>query len=222
MKKKTIMFVVIIIVILLCVLIGVIGFINMDAQINIEQREYKKFGDNLYYTDELIENKGEDRDTVLNYCQIISDYMKENFNCDIYINHFNKDVDEIYFYGYQIIDEVIIVDTFFTIIIQDNMVSEFYSSNVNGYYFADKSTIDTNGMLSVENIKEIASKSAEENADTMLEVSNAKTINGEMYLEYDEENNMYYKVDFDNGSYIQINAMTGEIIDTFYFDGIIT
>ena len=216
MKNKKIL---LLIAILLCVLMGVIIFINANIQVGIRKREYKKVGDNLYYTDELIENKGRDKDTVLYYYQIISEYIKENFACDIYISNLSYDVNEMYFNGYQMIDEVIIVDTFFTMTIKNNKVLDFYS--VNGYNCMNESAVDTNGLLSVEKIKETASKLAKENADTMLEASNTNVIKGEIYLEYDKVNALYYKVVLNNGSYIKINARTGNVIDTYFFNGII-
>lgn len=216
MKKKII---IMLMGILLCVVIGTIFFINENIQVSIKEREYKKIGDNLYYTYELIQYKGREKNDVLKYYQIISDYIKETFNCDIYISNFNYDVDEMYFYGFQIIDEVIIVDTFFTINIQDNKVIDFYSAN--GYNFMNERAVDINGLLSVEKIKEIASKLAKENADTMLEFSNTNVINGEIYLEYDKENDIYYKVVLNNGSYIKVNANTGDVIHTYFFNGII-
>ena len=217
MKSKK--FFIILIVIILCLLILAMSFIKENVQIIIIEREYKKIGDNLYYLDELIENKGRDKNEVLNFYQIISNYIKENFACDIYISNLNYDVNEMYFNGYQMIDGVIILDTFFTITIQNNKVSGFYS--VNGYNFMDESAVDTNELLSIAEIKETASKLATENADIMLETSNTNVINGEIYLEYDKENGLYYKVVLNNDSYIKINAMTGNIIDTHFFNGII-
>lgn len=215
-NKKTI---IILIVIILCLLILAMNFLKANAQVIIKEREYKKIGDNLYYIDELIENKGLNKNEVLNYYQIISNYIKENFDCDIYISNLNYDVNELYFNGYQIIDGIIIVDTFFTITIQNNKISDFYS--VNGYNFINESTVATNGLLSVADIKEKASKLAIENADIMLEVSNINVINGEIYLEYDKVNGLYYKVALNNGSYIKINAMAGNVFDTYFFNGII-
>ena len=217
MKSKK--FFIILIVIILCLLILAMSFIKENVQVIIIEREYKKIGDNLYYLDELIENKGRDKNEVLNFYQIISNYIKENFACDIYISNLNYDVNEMYFNGYQMIDGVIIVDTFFTITIQNNKVSGFYS--VNGYNFMDESAVDTNELLSIAEIKETASKLATENADIMLETSNTNVINGEIYLEYDKVNGIYYKVVLNNDSYIKINAMTGNIIDTHFFNGII-
>lgn len=55
----------------------------------------------------------------------------------------------------------------------------------------------------------------------MLNVSNTNVINGEIYLAYDKINGIYYKVVLNNDSYIKINAMTGNVIDTHFFNGII-
>ena len=55
MKSKK--FFIILIVIILCLLILAMSFIKENVQVIIIEREYKKIGDNLYYLDELIENK---------------------------------------------------------------------------------------------------------------------------------------------------------------------
>lgn len=224
MKKNLIIF----ILILLYVIIGTIGFINIkrntnkipndyrNVQVSIKETKYKKVGDNLYYTDELIKNKGRDKKNVLDYYQIISDYMKENFNYDIYISNLNYDVDNIYFNGYQLINEIIIEDVFFTVTIQNDKVSDLNFSKSN---FTNEN-IDANELISVEKTKEIASDLAKENANSILTSSDSNNINGKCYLEYNHTNGIYYKINLNNGSYIKINAKTGNVIDTYFFNGI--
>ena len=54
----------------------------------IRERKYKNIGENVYYTDCLIELKGKDRESVLNTYEVISDYLNEysRFGVKIYID----------------------------------------------------------------------------------------------------------------------------------------
>ena len=231
MKSKNKKNIIILILILLFAIIGAICFIIIENQINskmkekafeniqvnIEQRQYSKIGDNLYYTNELIENKGRDEESILKYYQIISDFVKENFDCDIYISNLNYDVGKMYFNGYQMINEIIIEDVYFTITIQDNNVQ---SIDFLRDQFINED-IEKNNLLSVEEMNETASNVARENADAMLNSSNIDDINGEGYFKYDETDGVYYNVDLNYGSYIKINPKEGNVIDTYFFNGII-
>lgn len=231
MKVKIRKNILILILVLLFAIIGVICFITIKNQINssikekafenirvnIEQRKYNKIGDNLYYTNELIENKGIDEESILKYYQIISDFVKENFDCDIYISNLNYDVGKMYFNGYQMINEIIIEDVYFTITIQDNNVQ---SIDFLRDQFINED-IEKNNLLSVEEMNETASNVARENADAMLNSSNIDDINGEGYFKYDETDGVYYNVDLNHGSYIKINPKKGNVIHTYFFNGII-
>ena len=231
MKLKNKKNILILILVLLFAIIGIICFISIKKQINssiqekafesirvnIEQRKYNKIGDNLYYTNELIENKGRDEESILKYYQIISDFVKENFDCDIYISNLNYDVGKMYFNGYQMINEIIIEDVYFTITIQDNNVQ---SIDFLRDQFINED-IERNDLLSVEEMNETASNVARENADAMLTSSNIDTIIGEGYFKYDETDGVYYNVDLNHGSYIKINPQKGNVIHTYFFNGII-
>ena len=231
MKAKDKKNILILILVLLFAIIGIICFISIKKQINssiqekafesirvnIEQRKYNKIGDNLYYTNELIENKGRDEESILKYYQIISDFVKENFDCDIYISNLNYDVGKMYFNGYQMINEIIIEDVYFTITIQDNDVQ---SIDFLRDQFINED-IERNDLGSVAEMNETASNVARENADAMLTSSNIDTIIGEGYFKYDETDGVYYNVDLNHGSYIKINPKKGNVIDTYFFNGII-
>ena len=52
-----------------------------------------------------------------------------------------------------------------------------------------------------------------------LKIDNERKIKGEYYLEYDE-GKIYYVFLVNNGSYIKIEANNGEVIATYYFNGI--
>lgn len=231
MKSKDKKNILILILVLLFAIIGVICFITIkkqinsiirekafeNIQVNIGQRQYNKIGNNLYYTNELIENKGRDEESILKYYQIISDYIKENFDCDIYISNLNYDVAKMYFNGYQMINEIIIEDVYFTITIQDNNVPSIYFLR-NQFIHED---IEKNDSVSVEEMNEIASNVARENADAIFTFSNIDAINGEGYFEYNKTDGVYYNVDLNHGSYIKINPKKGNVIYTYFFNGII-
>ena len=70
-------------------------------------------------------------------------------------------------------------------------------------------------------MNETASNVARENADAMLNSSNIDDINGEGYFKYDETDGVYYNVDLNHGSYIKINPKKGNVIHTYFFNGII-
>ena len=188
-------------------------------EINIKEKEYKEIGNNLYYTDELIQYKEKNKDDVLHCYQIISEYFKENFSVDIYINNLNYLGEEIYFYGEQMVNKVLIDNTSFRITIQNNEITDFIW--LKGNNFISEMTVDTNDILNAENIKKTAYNLAKQNQRIMLKFSDSNVINGQIYLRYNQTNQLYYETILINGSYIKINAKTGIIIDKFFHDGII-
>ncbi len=228
MKKKTA--ILIIIILLICAGLAIYFFNKKDKENgslnvsfdNIKERNYNKVGNNLYYENELIETKGRgNKEAILNHYKIISNYMQNNFP---YINFFiyNLNYDDldgtIYFNGYQMINMVVIEGTNFTLAIKDNNISgDIFFSNHNFI----NTTIDTTNIININDAKQKALDLAKENRKEIFSsVSNKNTIQGECYIMYDENNNLCYKVVMNNGSYVKINAITGKIIDTYFFNGI--
>lgn len=246
LKKNKIFIVSGIIVLALIIVIFMCTFISKinnksNISIEINEIEYKNIGNNVYYTDELINKKAEDKENILNCYSKISDYIKKKYNSEIYINNFNYDnYDEehnnIYFYGIQIKNNVLIPEIHFTITVKDNNVTELTFDN-NKYPTFISREINTDNIISTEKIKEIATTLARKNSDAILgtHLSTMYTndnklyfypnnsINGTIFLECDgKKNTPYYKVKLNKSSYIEIDAINGNIINEYYFDGKIT
>lgn len=228
MKKKTL----IIILVIMTVIIGVSIFLklkdnNEDKSItqvtyDIKEREYNIIGDNLYYTDKLItqKSKTDDSKIILNCYKSISSYMKQKHpGVKVYISNFNydtlnKEKEAMFFNGYQIINNVIIEKVFFTIYMENGIVKENFSSNLNSFI---NKNIDTKNLISINSVKEKVSDIITKNFAKMgVSIKNE----WEYYLIYSNES-LCYKFDLSNGSYIIIDAETGEINKEYFFDGII-
>ena len=235
MKKRLIMSIIIIVIIFVVVLIYWItqkdkkvenaNRSNINTSLNstkqesrvyeydIKERKYNKINNNLYYDDELIEAKGqEDKETILNYYRVISNYLENNFpNIEVYIYNLNYDslTNSIWFKGYQIINMVIVEGSHFTMAIKNNdIISEEISNYIN-------IPIDTTNVISINEVKQKA-----------IDLSKGKDIGpkdsiipGEWYFVYDG-NNLCYKVIINYWSYVKINAVTGETLGTYFFNGI--
>lgn len=229
MKKKTL----IIILVIVTVMIGVSIFLKLkdnnedksitQATYDIKEREYNIIGDNLYYTDKLITQKAktDDSEIILNYYKSISNYMKQKYpNVKVFISNFNydtlnKEKEAMFFNGYQIINNIIIEKVFFTIYMENGIVNENSSFDMN--QFINKN-IDTENIISINLIKEKVSDIITKNFAKMD--SFIMKNEWEYYLIYSNES-LCYKFDLSNGSYIKIDAETGEVNDEYFFNGII-
>lgn len=228
MKKKTL----IIILVIVTVIIGVSIFLKLkdnnedksiiQATYDIKERKYNIIGDNLYYADKLItqKSKTDDSKIILNYYKSISNYMKQKHpGVKVYITNFNydtlnKEKEAMFFNGYQIINNVIIEKVFFTIYMENGIVKENFSSNLNSFI---NRNIDTKNLISINLVKEKVSDIITKNFAKMgVSIKNE----WEYYLIYSNES-LCYKFDLSNGSYIIIDAETGEIKKEYFFDGII-
>lgn len=227
MKKKTL----IIILVIVTVMIGVSIFLKLkdnnedksitQATYDIKERKYNIIGDNLYYTDKLITQKAktDDSEIILNYYKSISNYMKQKHpGIKVYISNFNydtlnKEKEAMFFNGYQIINNVIIEKVFFTIYMENGIVKENFSTNLNSFI---NKNIDTENLKSINLLKEKVSDTITENLEDMgsFIIKNE----WEYYLTYSNEC-LCYKFNLSNGSYIVIDAETGEVKKEYFFDG---
>lgn len=203
------------------VVIGIIlCFMNIGIEIKIKERTYKSIGDNLYYTDELLDTKSHnDEGKILNYYNLISNYLEKEYpNVSIYISNFNYGnlgYYDMIFNGYQVVDGVILENIFFSLTIDNNEISEEIYFNYPALTFINQS-IDLTNIISVNEVIENASNLAKKNINKMGEI---EEIKGEYHLEYDGEA-LYYMFMLNHGSYIKIDAKTNNVIDTYFFDGI--
>lgn len=235
-NKKLIIGIVAVLAILL-IIIGVIktfpniSNIIVNASIsNIQERKYNKISNNLYYTDELIESKGhDDKERILNYYKTISNYLDVKYpTLSFYIANFNydtlkKDNNGIIFNIYQIIDMAIINNTMFSIDMENGKIIEQDYSDL-GFDDSDNfifSSLKATKNVNINDVKKIALDLAQEHADEIFaSSSSSRVIKGECYLKYNDENKFYYTVILNNGSYVNIDTITGNVIDSYFFNGI--
>lgn len=197
---------------------------------NIKEREYHKISNNLYYTDDLIENKGhKDKEKILDYYKSISNYLDKKYpTLSFYIANFNYDTlnknnNRIVFNIYQIIDMAIVDNTNLFIDIENEKVIE--------HDYSDLGTVDSNNFIfsnlkvtnnvNIDDVKEKALDLAQQHADEIFASSSSpRVIKGEYYLKYNDENKFYYTVILNNGSYVNIDTTTGNVIGSYFFNGI--
>lgn len=197
---------------------------------NIQEREYHKIANNLYYTDDLIEYKGqESKENILNYYKTISNYLEQKYpSLSFYITNFNYDTlnkenNGMIFNIYQMIDMAIIEKTEFSIDMENGKVIEYDYSDL-GFTDSDNfifSNLKVTNNVNIDDIKKKALDLAEKHANEIFtSSSSSKVVEGECYLKYNDENKFYYSVVLNNGSYVNIDTITGNVIDTYFFNGI--
>ena len=196
----------------LCVLSNIKNF-----EIKWNERKYLTINNNLYYQEELFDYKAKDNDknNLLNDYEILSKYVFDNYGSNIYISNFNYDDldNNMNYYGYQVIDGVIIEDRFFISIIGDGIVRDFYFSSL-GSFYDEKDFSDE--LVGVSSIVGKINELIEDNKKRLGDVS---SVDGEYYLIY-SDNKLLYRFLFTNGSYIDVDAFTGKVVKENYFDGI--
>lgn len=186
----------------------------------IRERKYKNIGENVYYTDSLIELKGKDRESVLNTYEVISDYLNEysRFGVKIYIDNFNYIDDEMVFITYQMIDDIILKDDIIHITVNSNNIVE--ETSIQNFLFKNEGIISKTGLLDVNEVINTAEEIAINNREYMIDYYDPRMITGEIYLEYKDKIGIYYRAIMNNGSYIDIDAVTGEVLKTYFFNGV--
>ncbi len=216
----------ILVLVTLIIIIGVIKIIpniTINANLaNIQERKYNKVLNNLYYTDELIENKGkENKEEILSYYETIANYLEETYpSITFYIGNFNYDTlnNNMIFMVYQMLDMAIVNKTNFSICIENGSIKEEASSvPVN---LLDNG-LEASKRIDINDIKKTALDLAKQNVKKIFTNGSSKTIKGEYYLEYDN-NKFYYKVLLNNGSYVKVDVNTGKVIDSYFSNGIET
>ncbi len=238
-KNKTIKKLIIGILIALSILMIIIGVVKTFPSVivntsisNIQERKYNKISNNLYYTDELIENKRqENKEEILSYYKTISNYLEQKYpSLSFYIDNFNydtlnKDNNGMIFNIYQMLDMAIVNNTMFSIDMENAKIKENDHSDSE---FTDSDNFIYNNLeitnnVNINDVKKTALDLAQKHADQIF-TSNAssKVIKGECYLKYDNENKFYYTVVLNNGSYVNIDVITGRVINTYFFNGIIS
>lgn len=152
------------------------------------------------------------------YYELLSNYLNNNNfdpEIDIYIGSFRENTldNSIVIIFYQMKDGVIIKDSYYTAIINENKIEEFPTCLKN----IGLINIDKDNILTIGEIKSISNELISDN----LKKIGSKKIEGTIQLHYENSKLCFY-VSFNNGSYISIDAKDGSIIKEFYFNGIMT
>ena len=227
---KKVLFSVLFIFISIAIILLLVKFISNKIVIadvsNIEERQYNQFSHNLYYTMDLLRGN-EDKETILKYCKTISEYLSKKYPSVTFYaeryNSFNLDSETVVtnFYIYQLIDMAVFYNSGFTLEIKNGEVDsdEDFSSDFN---FVSED-LQENINIDINRAKEIGINLAKEHSNEIFSGNNSgvKCLVGSCFLEYDSKNKFYYTVKLNNGSYVKIDAKTGNVIDTYFFDGII-
>lgn len=218
-------------VLLVCVGLGICIYLKVTNNVHvslddIQEVKYNKLNNNLYYTDYLIESKGkDDKEIILEYYEIISNYLSIQFpSLSFCITNLNYDTlngqnNEITFNLYQLVDMAVIDETMFSLKIKDGKIIEYY--DIEASNFIQNSTIGKTS-ISINDSKEIALDLAKENYDKMFANNDkSRKITGTVYLRYNKQDNFYYYISL-NSSYVKISAATGKIIDSYFFNGLMS
>ncbi len=198
------------------------------SNITIEPLEYQSMGGSLYYTEELLHQKARDvdEDRILRCMKTICDYFSQHYDYDILIANFNYDSENnLVFNGYGMVNGVKINDIFFSVDMNDMEMDEDIYFQRNDFNH-DKIQLDD--IISPSAMLGIALPFAEEHKDEMIDSFSSEKdipIEGIYFLEYNSENGLVYHVGLGtNGwydSYILIDANTGEVKDSYFWDGVI-
>ncbi|HAJ97894.1 MAG TPA: hypothetical protein DCO72_09185 [Ruminococcus sp.] len=199
------------------------------SNITIEPLEYQSMGGSLYYTETLIQEKARDgdEDRILRCMKTICDYFSQHYDYDILIANFNYDSENnLVFNGYAMVNGVKINDVFFSVDMYGMEMDEDIYFQRNDFINPDKIQLDN--IISQSQMLEIALPLAEAHKDEIIDrFSSEKNvpIEGNYRMEYDSENGLVYHIRLGtNGrhnSYIVIDAHTGEVKDSLFFDGVI-
>lgn len=214
-------------IIIIGIFIASIMFRYANPSRNIKGIEYKLVTNNLYYTDRLLENKFEDKNTIYEYCKILSGYLNEKYpEVSFYVKDFVHDKTDIennsiYFYVEQLIDgKVIVSNTGFYLNMKDRKINELddhLTSECEENFVYDNISTDTN--LTIKDVRKTGLELAKKHTNEIFYAGERiRILEGECILEYNPQNKLFYRVVLNHGSYINIDAKTGEVIDSKFYN----
>lgn len=190
-----------------------------STTITIEKKEYKKVNDNIYYLDELIVEKCKDKKELLEVLDLISKKFEIRSSSSIYLSNMNyyELNNEIYLNFYQIIDDVVINDTMFTLIVKNGALEEEISTAT-----LKNITLDLNDLADEEVLIKKAYNTFRVNKDKILTLHNYKELKAIYSLERENNGRLAFVFRANNGSFIKFDAKTGELYDSYFDNGIRT
>ena len=225
-KKKTL--------IICIVLIAVIGFIlyifsrNTDDVLPIEigsfkEEKYKQINDNIYYTDDLIKFKKENKKEILSYYKQLSNYLEEHYpNEKFIINNLNQspfDEGGYIFLMRQMIDNAIATDTYLELDIVSGKVVEDTDPEYNmNHIHRNKENLKADIKITKKELKEKAIALIKSKENSSKKAGSVSIIIGTYCLNYSSENGFYYHIILNKTWYIDIDV-NGEVISCYFFNG---
>ena len=192
----------------------------------ITEKKIEQFNYNVYYEEELlnkIDREGYDNEEIFMSYATLSSYLNIKYPGLSFLVHnfiYDEEYNYIYIKIYQIIDEAIIEDSYFSVNInlEDREVDELDYEEEPDLIFDN---LDNTINISVDEIKEKSINLVKEYSSMIFSEGDPKEIYGEYYLIYDKNKRLNYKIIINKVNYITIDAVTGEITDMYFWNGII-
>ena len=219
------------------VIIAVIGFILYIFPMNtgtilpvgissFKEEKYKQINDNLYYTDELIKFKKENKKEILGYYKQLSNYLSEHYpNEKFFMDNLNQspfDEGGYIFIMYQMIDNALATDTYLGLdIVSGEVIEDSDSEYSMNHIHRNKENVKANIKVTKKELKEKAFALAKTKENSSKMAGNVNNIKGTYRLEYSEEKGFYYRITLNKTSYVYIDV-NGKVIDSYFFNGIYT
>ena len=173
-----------------------------------------------YYNKDTIFSKSKNITESLRDMECIDSYMESvhDNKHDIIITNINYNEDATMYNAYFMDNDIIIDQPYITFEIQDNTVM-FCS------YIDDGSqpvAIESATLYEIDRARVHAANLAVEHREEILDPSaKNSSLNGCYYKLYHTDNSsLVYHFTLNNGSYIEIDATSGEVINTYFFNGI--
>lgn len=177
----------------------------------------------IYYDNERIAEKNHDAADLQKDMQCINDYINTIFdsNISLIITDINYDIDSTFYNAYFLFNDNIIIDQpriSFELKHNTVVLCDYDPENIN----SDCTALENMEFYDAEQARIHAAMIAIEHRDEILGRSDQKSsLQGTYCMIYHENNNSaVYHFTLNNGSYIEINASSGEIEDTYFFNGI--
>ena len=208
------------------ILFTVVGWFSAQYKLNLSVIQYKQAASNLYfivgYDDDLHIEKHTNKQLHL---QTISQHLQVNYPDLTFVVErvtWHRDDNDMYFYISQFINQTIVDETHFPLIVNLNTgtVIDFKD------YPLIKS-IPISASIDTATAIKTAKKLTKDNYDKIFTSINPiynifKRINGYCSLHYDPNTNiLYYNISLSHYGYVHVDAQTGQVIDSFFHDGII-
>lgn len=180
---------------------------------------FRSYGERIYYTQELVEERGIDEAELEKNLAILEEYIRRAYpeTC-WYISFFNQYEPigtggyEINFICYQLVENVVIADNKISIATNGNRVTD---KVVHSYHVFDEMSLAQGELIGDKQLSEIVSERA-------LSYYGQTPFLGQYHMTYTAEKRLVYDVQINEFSSMQIDAFSGEILWELFWDGVVT